>query len=105
VTRDMTIACFAEHRGDVWEGLCLDFDIAVQGDSLAEVQCLLHDAVADYVEFASEQPLAERNKLLRRRAPGRIWLKIALLMLWSTFQEWRGRRSGERSKFHLHCAA
>ncbi len=41
-----TLRCYAEGRDDSWEAICLDPDIAVQGESFAEVVDSLNEAIS-----------------------------------------------------------
>jgi hypothetical protein len=70
--------CVAHHRGEQWEAICLDFDLAVQGRTFEDVQARLQEAIGTYVEDALAQPEPSRSKLLHRRAP----LTARLSWLW-----------------------
>jgi hypothetical protein len=72
------LLCSAEGMGNQWQALCLDFDIAVQGGSFAEVQLSLGDAINDYVEAAEQEDEPARAALLNRRTP--VWLRFSLGM-------------------------
>lgn len=67
-----TFYCVAHGRGDGWEGLCLDLDLAVQGHSFVEVKTLLHEAIKSYVVDALKEEEPHRSRLLKRRAPLRV---------------------------------
>lgn len=86
-----TIYCYAEGKGKNWEGLCLDFDIAVQGDSFEDVKAQLNDAIVDYVQYAMTLPEEEREHLLARRAPFREQMRF----LWGVLRLSLFRRKGE----------
>jgi hypothetical protein len=43
-----TVLCFAQGREGRWEGICLDYDIAVAGRSFEEVRAVLTEAVRTY---------------------------------------------------------
>lgn len=64
-----TFSCYAWREGGVWEAICVDLDIAVQGISFDDVYHRLNDAVVDYVETVSDLPEEDRARLLKRRAP------------------------------------
>lgn len=75
-TKDLFLRCYVEKKHDVWQGFCLEFCLAVQGDSPQEVREKLEAMISEYVydavigedrEFAYE--------LLNRRAPLPQWLK------------------------------
>jgi len=63
------LRCYAEGRPGEWEAFCLDFDLAVQGESLPEVIESLDTAISLYLERVGELPAAEKSRFLRRRAP------------------------------------
>jgi hypothetical protein len=67
---------YAEKVGNQWQAFCLDFSLAAQGDTFAEVKDKLDAMVAEYVYDAlvgQDRDYAEQ--LLPRRAPLRHWLK------------------------------
>lgn len=67
---------YAEERDGRWEAICLDYDLAVQGESLPEAIDLLEKAVADYHRYVESLPETERESFLRRRAPLWHWLRF-----------------------------
>lgn len=73
-----TLHCYAEARDGGWEAICLDLDIAVQGDSFEEVYHALDEAIAAYVETVNDLPESERRHLLRRKAP--ILVRLSFLL-------------------------
>lgn len=70
------VICYLHGTPGHWEGLCMDFDIAVQGRSQEEVDELLREAIATYVEDAMKEDPKTCRRLLRRRAP--LWLQVKL---------------------------
>lgn len=64
--------CVLHGRGNQWEGLCLDLDLAIHGHSLAEVKNLMNEAIDTYVEDAMQEDEATREALLNRSAPFRV---------------------------------
>jgi hypothetical protein len=64
--------CVVHGRGNEWEGLCLDLDLAIHGHSLNEVKDLLGEAIATYIEDALKEDEPARSALLNRRAPLRV---------------------------------
>jgi len=86
-----TLHCYAEGRDGEWEAICLDLDIAVQGDSFEDVFASLRDAVALYLESVAELPETERQRLLHRPAPTTVRMKFLLHALRSLLM----RRDGE----------
>jgi predicted RNase H-like HicB family nuclease len=71
----------AERRDGDWFAVCIDLDIAVQGQSFVDVRQNLQQAIKLYVERVSELPEAEQARLLNRRSPWHIRAKFALLSL------------------------
>ena len=71
------LLCYAEGRGDQWEAICVDLDLAVQGHSFLEVQDSLNEAIAGYFEAVAEEDDAVRQQLLNRRAPLLIRMRYA----------------------------
>jgi hypothetical protein len=61
--------CIARGKGEQWEALCLDLDIAVQGQSFDEVRNLLREAVSTYVQDALAEAEPARSTLLGRQVP------------------------------------
>jgi hypothetical protein len=98
------LVCFARGHAGEWEGICLDFDLAVQGRSFDEVRHALEEAVSEYVVAASEEDDATRAKLLNRRAPALVAMAWTARVLWSA---WRRRSSdGDTSAaFPVACPA
>ena len=58
------LLCYASGHGHDWEAICLDLDIAVQGQSFDEVFNDLNEAIALYLESVRELPEAERARLM-----------------------------------------
>ena len=98
------LRCYAERRHGKWEAFCIDFDLAVQGNSFEEVYHSLNRAIADYVERVHELPVRDRDRLLRRRTPLSEQLSFLLSLLRSALRS-RGGDDDERHGYTLHCAA
>lgn len=71
------LKCYVWGRRQVWEAICVDLDIAVSGDSAAEVEDALKVAVEGYLEAVAEMPPQDRQQLLHRRAPWHVRAKLA----------------------------
>ena len=81
---ELIIRCYAESKRGVWQAFCLNFDLAVQGDSLEEVQEKMKAMVNDYVYDALADDGADRDfasQLLTRRAPVSVHLKYYRVVL------------------------
>ena len=98
----VALRCMAEGRDDEWTAICIDLDIAVQGNSFAEVKDSLNQAIDMYLEGVSELPSEERERLLKRRAPWPVRLKYHLLLFLSRFSR---RDGGRRRSFTLSAHA
>jgi hypothetical protein len=68
------LRCFAEGSGQEWQAYCLDLDIAVQGQSFAEVEASLQEAIRLYVESLADLSDADRIRLLNRPVP--LWQRL-----------------------------
>lgn len=73
---DMRLLCFSRGRPGHWEAICVDLDIAVQGETHNEVIALLEASIRSYLEALADEEPAVRARLLRRRAP---WLRPLFL--------------------------
>ena len=93
---DMLLRCYAEGRARGWEAICLDLDIAVQGESFEEVYKLLNEAVRGYADYVRELPEEDRKRLLARKAP----LADRLRFLWHVARTTlTGDGSGDKQRF------
>jgi hypothetical protein len=77
--------CVVHGKGNEWEGLCLDLDLAVHGHSSTEAKTLLRAAIRSYIADASREAEPHKTHLLGRRAPLRVrayWtLRMAMAAL------------------------
>ncbi len=95
--------CYAEGRGEDWEAICVDFDIAVQGRSFDEVYHGLTDAVQLYLESLTDLSAEDQARLLGRRAP----LSVRMRLMWRILLSAFGRRTddlSQRAEFTVPCA-
>lgn len=91
----MLIRCYAEGTARCWEAICLDLDIAVQGQSFEEVYRLLGEAIEQYVAYVNDLPEAERERMMSRKAP----LADRLRFLWHVARTTlRGDGSGDKQR-------
>lgn len=75
------LRCYAEGRPGEWEALCLDFDLAVQGVTLDDVQFKLARAIDEYLAYVDTLPVEERRRFLYRRVPLRVQAGMILRLL------------------------
>lgn len=99
----MLLRCLAEQHDGAWEALCVDLDLAVQGDSFEQVYRDLAAAVAQYIDHVRTLPTSEQQRLLRRKAPLALRLRFARAALALAFLP-RLERHG-RAEFTLPAAA
>lgn len=97
------LQCYAHGRTGDWEGLCVDLDIAVQGESFDEVKRLLDEAVRTYVEDAAKEAPETRRRLLARQAPAGLRLRMAASYLAHLAFAGAGREM--KAGFDLPCPA
>lgn len=74
--KQLIVKCYAEQEAGCWVALCLNFNLAAQGDSFEEVKAKLESMIAEYVYDAlvgEDKPYAVQ--LLSRSAPFSVWLK------------------------------
>ncbi len=103
------LICFARGKLGDWEGVCLNFDIAVQGESFDEVRRALEEAIGLYVDSAMQEDEATRERLLNRAAPLSEYLRwtarIIAYALAATFSRHRGDGAGATAQFPIACPA
>lgn len=63
---------------DRWQAFCCDYDIAVEGESMAAVAAKLQEAIESYLDVVSALPAGERAGLLNRRTPLLERIRLAL---------------------------
>lgn len=96
---DLVIRCFAEKIDDQWVGVSLEFGLAAQGDSLAEVKAKLDAQIREYVNDALVgEDRAHARYLLSRRASLREHLRYyCVLAKCHLF----GRQAGPKARTRL----
>jgi len=76
--QELIIRCFSEQKDGVWQAFCLNFDLAVQGDSADDVHRKITDMIHDYVIDALSEDGEDREyaaQLLTRKAPFSLWAR------------------------------
>lgn len=101
---DRSLLCFAKGRFGDWEAICLDLDIAVQGDSFEDVYASLNEAIELYVETVVELTEADQARLLDRPAPLGLRLRFLRFAIRALFHV-KGRDSSSRIEFSVPLAA
>ena len=80
-SNDLLVRCMARREDDHWVGLCIDFDLAVQGCTLGEVRSKLEQQIRLYVDEAMTVDRKHAAYLLRRKAPLRYRLEFRAIEL------------------------
>lgn len=98
-----SLKCYAHGRPGAWEAICVDLDIAVAGKSYPEVRRLLESAIGTYLEAVAEESPEDQRRLMSRRAPLLLRMRLAAMMLLQ-----RLRFNGDHDKtagFSIPCHA
>lgn len=90
---DFSVRCYAYGSGSDWQAICVDFNIAVGGESLQEARDSLNSCIQMYLERVAELPKNEQAQFLNRKSPWHVRIRLAC-MAWlsslrshSAFQE------------------
>lgn len=79
---DLQLRCYAQQESDhSWFGICIDLNLAAQGDTLAEVRLKMHKMINDYLIEALTIDEQYFDDLIPRRAP----LNFILRYYWLSF--------------------
>ncbi len=98
MTRRDHFTCYLTERDGVWEGLCADLDIAVEGRSLDDTRDRLGQAVRNYLADVMDEAPEHRARLLNRRAP---WTVRTNLTIRAALQSFKGH--GRETRFVMPC--
>lgn len=96
---------YAHGTKGAWEAICADLDISVQGESFDEVRGLLEEAVSSYVEDALKESPRDAARLLNRRAPWWLRLRLATRFLGHIGSRRRRQPSELQAGFDIPCHA
>ena len=80
------IRIHAEGQDKLWKVVCLDFDVAVRGDSFQDALESLDIAMSEYVQYIRRLPEDEQSALLGRKAPFALLIKFAWLVFQAIFK-------------------
>jgi hypothetical protein len=75
VPAKLTIRCFAQGSGDVWEAFSLELGLAAQASSLEEVKAKLESMIETYVCEALTVDREHAQQLLSRKATWSVFAK------------------------------
>lgn len=98
MTRRDHFTCYLIEHDGVWEGLCADLDIAVEGRSMEDTRDRLGLAVRSYLTDVMDEAPEHRARLLSRRAP---WTVRANLAIRAALQGLKGH--GREARFVMPC--
>ena len=71
---NLVLRCLALKRGSYWVAMCIDLDLVVQADTMAQARKLLKGQIASYVADATGVDSDHARALLGRKAPMRYIL-------------------------------
>lgn len=60
---------YSQENDGSWVALCLNYDIAIQGESFESVSISIKQEIDEYIEYAHTLPISEKNDLLNRTTP------------------------------------
>jgi hypothetical protein len=98
--RALVLRCYIEGAGRSWQGICVDLDIAAEGESLEEVRTVLDDMISTYLDSAMTYPTEERQRLLNRKSP--LLLRIKFATAFFVASMFAIRRGNDRVGFISH---
>lgn len=99
----MELRCYAYRRGDVWEAICTDLDVATFGPSQEEVKRLLAEAIELHLECVADLPDEDRQAMLARRAPWHVRFGLEFLCRLHDFRRrWNRGSEKVRHSFVVH---
>ena len=78
---NLALRCYARVCGNQWHAICTDLDVAADGASLEEAKAALAACIELYLEGIDDMPAKDRHRILTRRAPWHVRVKMALLSL------------------------
>lgn len=102
--KNPVVYCYAEGRGEQWEAVCVNFDLAVQGRSFPEVFGRLGEAIKDYLLYVHSLPEAEQARFLSRRVPFWTRLEFAARAFFDAIRS-RDGGSNHRHSYTSPCPA
>lgn len=79
--RELLLRCYAYKRGDnPYVGVCVDLNIAVQADTVAELREKMGASISSYIDTVLDtEDRASIAPLLERRAPLMDWMIYYLI--------------------------
>jgi len=94
-----------EHKENVWQAICVDLNIAAQGQTRQETEALIEEMVASYLAKVASLPAAERAQFLNRKAPLSVRLGWAIKFFVGSIVANRHINDRVSVVSHYHCPA
>jgi len=66
-TNDLLLRCYAERTDGVWSAICLDLNLASQGDTLADARSELNEQIVSYLDDSRTGSVTSKTTLHARR--------------------------------------
>ena len=82
MTSKDTLTCYLVERDGLWEGLCMDYDIAVRGRTSNDTRDRLGIAVRRYVADLMDEAGSGSAERRARRAPWKVRTVLAIRAAW-----------------------
>ncbi|MEA2108617.1 MAG: hypothetical protein U9P07_04280 [Pseudomonadota bacterium] len=104
VPSQLILRSYGYYNDKKWIGLCIDFDIAVQAHTEAELKKKMQDAIKSYIETVLNTDNKESiSELLNRKAPPLSIIKFHLISALMEFRHLRRKffTFDEVLPFHL----
>ena len=95
---ELKLKCYAQRYGQRWQAVCVDLDIAADGESFANAKESLATCIELYLEAVAESPPEEHARLLSRRSPLHVRFKFTVLTMLTGFRH----RNAFSRKFIVH---
>jgi predicted RNase H-like HicB family nuclease len=71
----LAVRCFAELKDGQWQAFSLEFGLAAQGESFADVRRSLESMIVSYVKDALDEDREHAMTLLKRKAMWQVYAK------------------------------
>ena len=98
--QDVVLRGYVSGSGSDWQAICLDLDIAAQGQSMFEAKSILDSLVDDYLAEVRTLPDVDQKRLLKRKAP--LGLRLSYHFGYALASLFAERSSGDRLSYALH---
>jgi hypothetical protein len=99
------LLCYAYGRDSSWEAICVDFDLAVHGNSFNDVQDQLSKMAKSYLEDAMKEDSETAKRLMNRRVPFLIRARLAVLLFWRLMTGARSDNGNFYAGYDMPCPA